>query len=302
MNQMRNLKRRIASIETTAHIAQGMKLVSTAKLKTAQDRVFAARPFARLIAQVMNDLASLSPQNHPYFRWREVERLGLLVFTADRGLCGTFNDQIVRFALEYLSNAEVPVDVIAVGAEAMRKLKRAGVKPVSSFQDYTSHPSFNNARYLARLVTDEYNRGRWQRADLIYAKFYSVLHQKVRAFELLPIEPQKEQKRDGSRLQGEVIYEPEPEVILDHLAQRYIETEIYRALLETQAGEHGARVAAMDAAMDNAKELIRQLTNQYNRARQGAITTELAEIVGGAASLSQGGHKRAALGKGGEQR
>lgn len=301
MTQMRNLKRRIASINTTGHIAQGMKLVSTAKLKTAQDRVFAARPFARHIAQIMNDLAMLSGGIHPFFQQREVKRQALFVFTADRGLCGNFNDQIVDLALEFIEKAQAQVDVIAVGAGGIRELKKAGIEPLSALWDYTSHPSFTKARKLALMVQDAYNRGQWQRVDLIYSKFYTVLNQKPRAFELLPIEPQKETKRQQLAA-GEFIFEPDPETILEHLIRRYIETEIYRALLETQVGEHGARMTAMDAASDNAKELTEKLTREYNRARQSAITTELAEIVGGASSLVHEGRVGEALGRGVEGR
>jgi F-type H+-transporting ATPase subunit gamma len=290
MGQMRNLKKRIASVNTTGHIAQGMKLVSTAKLKTAQDRVFSARPFARYIAQVMNDLAILGGV-HPLFQQREIKRQAVFVFTADRGLCGNFNDEIVRYAVEFMGKLEA-VDVIAVGREGARELKKAGIEPVSTLLDYTSHPSFGKAKSLAQMIQDAYSREQWQRVDLVYAKFYTVLNQKPRNFELLPIEPQKETKRQ-LLAPGECIYEPDPGAILDHLALRYLETELYRALLETQVGEHGARVAAMDAASDNARELTGKLTRQYNRARQSAITTELAEITGGAESLVHG-----ALGKG----
>ena len=174
MAQMHDLRRRIASVKTTGHIAQGMKLVSTAKLKTSQDRVFASRPFARKIAQVMDDLSVISAQMHPYFGRRQLKRQGLLLFTADRGLCGNFNDQLVRLTLDYLQAAEAPVDVVAVGAEGIRELRKAGIEPVSAFLDYTGHPTFAKARFLAQLVTESYTEDRWQRVDLVFTVLFAV--------------------------------------------------------------------------------------------------------------------------------
>jgi F-type H+-transporting ATPase subunit gamma len=283
MAQMHNLRRRLASINSTGKISQGMKLISTTKLKTAQDRVFAARPFARLIAQLMGDLALQCQKVHPFFQQQEGRR-ALFLFTADRGLCGNFNHQLVALAQDYLGRAEAEVDLVAVGTEGARALARAGLPIHTTLLDYTSHPSFNRARQLASLVEGAYLGGQWQRVDLVYAKFYTVLHQKPRIFQLLPI---PDSVGEPEQLVGDWLFEPDPETVLAHLAQRYLESELYRALLETQVGEHGARVQAMDTASGNARELAAKLTREYNRQRQGAITTELAEITAGAARGDQ---------------
>lgn len=284
MPSLKDIKRRIKSVKNTQQITKAMKMVAAAKLKRAHDDILAARPYAQKMLDIINSLASrVKSDAHPLLSKRGGGRVELIIVTSDRGLCGGFNSNIIRasegFIRKNTDNTGTTLNLI--GKKAKDYFKRRGLnirqeRPVGS-----GRPGYTVAADIAKEIVDSYIKETFDETYLIYSKFKSALSQEPVIQRLLPIEsPNKSEEAT------EYIYEPSQEAILADILPKYIEVQVFGALLESAASEHGARMAAMDSATKNAKEMIEGLTLKYNRLRQAAITKELMEIIGGAEALN----------------
>lgn len=293
MENMLDIKRRIKGIKEIRHITGAMKMVATTKLRKAQERVEASRPFARKISEVLQDLNKLTGRiHHPLMEARTVKRVGLVVVTSDKGLCGAYNSNVLRYTLSYINKLPEgqEVSIIAVGRKGRDFFRRRDYELCGDFSDVSYHPTFLQATKIAELIMKEYLKKQLDQVEMIYSRFYTAHLQKPRRFRLLPIVPPEEGRTRVDRMQdstGAWIFDPSPAEILDHLIPRYVEAEIYRALLEADAGEKGARMTSMGAASDNADEIIAKLARNYNRFRQATITNELSELMGGVEVLRE---------------
>jgi F-type H+-transporting ATPase subunit gamma len=295
MATVQDLKRRIRSVSNTQKITKAFELVASARLRRAQTRIEALRPYADRMLELMAVTARASGSVRlPLLERREVRRVAVLPVTADRGLAGAFNAQILRraFALERELRGEgLEVVWLAVGRRGRSSLAFRGYDLVQSWQGFTERPEYSDAQAVAHKVADLYANEEIDRVVVIYNHFQSALVQEVTTQDLLPIPEHvihagEEDDRQEAALRGDFIYEPEPEEILARLLPVYVETELYRALLESAASEQGARMTAMRNASKNAGELISNLTLAMNRARQAEITQEILEVVAGADALT----------------
>ncbi len=288
MEDLYEIKHRSRSIREIRHITRAMKMMAAVRLRKAQERVEHARPFARKISEVLVDIAKLAPYDiHPLMSVRGDEHPGLVVITSDRGLCGGYNQHIIDTTVSFLRGRSGKL--IAVGKKGSEYFKRNGYDVVKEYVNLTHRPTFSLAQRIAKDVVDLFMSEAVDQTYIVYTRFYSPVEQRPRIFRLLPISPMEPEARDGEEkiVRGDWIFEPDPRSVLNHLLPRYVETEIYRALLESDASENGARMTAMGAATDNADELIEELTVLFNRSRQSEITEEIAEIVGGAEAFNK---------------
>jgi len=295
MATVQDLKRRIRSVGNTQKITKAFELVASARLRRAQTRIEALRPYADRMLELMAVTARASGSVRlPLLERREARRVAVLPVTADRGLAGAFNAQILRraFALEReLQGEGLEVSWLAIGRRGRSSLVFRGYELVQSWQGFTERPEYSDAQAVAHKVAELYANEEIDRVVVIYNHFQSALVQQVTAQDLLPIPEDvihagEEDDRQEAALRGDFIYEPEPEEILARLLPVYVETELYRALLESAASEQGARMTAMRNASKNAGELIANLTLAMNRARQAEITQEILEVVAGADALT----------------
>lgn len=283
MPSMRDIKRRIKSVKSTQQITKAMKMVAAAKLRKAQEKVLAARPYSRRLKEVLGRLAGASADvSHPLLEVREVKRVGYVVVTADRGLCGGFNANILRMSNVEMNNQKQEVSMIAVGRKSRDFFRRLGRKIDSEFVALGDDMKYIQAKEIAQDVVKAYTEGVYDEVYLVYTEFVSAMTQKPTMIKLLPLETPEEDSKESQAL---YIYEPSAEAVLYDLLPKYLETTIFRALLESKASEMGARMTAMSSATDAAADMIGKLTLSFNRARQAAITREISEIVGGAAAL-----------------
>jgi F-type H+-transporting ATPase subunit gamma len=283
MANIRDIRRRIRSAKNIQQITRAMKFVSAARLRKAQERVIAARPYARRMVAVINSLATRVPeQSHPLLSRRGEDKIELVVITADRGLCGAYNTNIIRQALEFLSvRSGRQVELNILGKRGRDFFRRRPVAIRHEAVNVLQKPSFTDAAAIAKDLIDEFVKGDKDQVWLVYNEFKSVVSQKVIVEPLLPIQ-RLESPDDLGRL--EYLYDEPPAKIFSNLLPKHVEAQIYRALLEAAASEQGARMAAMEAATNNAAEMIEGLTLYANKVRQASITKELIEIVSGASS------------------
>jgi F-type H+-transporting ATPase subunit gamma len=295
MATVQDLKRRIRSVTNTRKITKAMELVASARLRRAQTRIEAMRPYADRMLELMAITARASGSVRlPLLQRREtVRRAALLPITADRGLAGAFNAQILRraFALERELRADgVDVRWLVAGRKGRSTLRFRGYEIEQAWTGFSERPSYSDAQALARRAAELYANEEVDRVVVVYNHFQSALVQQVTVQDLLPIPEQvvegREDEAHAAALRGDFIYEPEPEQILERLLPVYVETELYRALLESAASEQGARMTAMRNASSNAGDLIANLTLAMNRARQAEITQEILEVVAGADALT----------------
>lgn len=288
MKTSRELQFRIASTKNIQQITTAMKMVAAARLRKAQTRLESARPYARKMAEVTLDLAALTPWSfNPLLRRHHYcTRDLIMVFTGDRGLAGDFHHEIADRAIEFGDKlcSKNNTSYYLIGLKGYRRFLEKQVPVFRRFQGPAAGVSFGAAQGLGKEIIKWYTEERFDRVYLFYSKFYSALSQKSRPFQLLPIDPSQARVKEES---GLFIFEPARKVLLDSILPRYIESEIFRAFLETEAGELGARMAAMSAASDNASEIIEAYQLEFNRIRQAHITNEIAEIVGGAEVLQK---------------
>jgi F-type H+-transporting ATPase subunit gamma len=286
MASLREIKLKIKTIRNIQQITRAMKMVAAARLKRAQIRLDSSRPYARKIAEVTLDLASLTSWSyHPLLRpHSQNRRVLILVFTGDRGMAGGFHQKVadgaVQFARKFAGNAEVAYYLI--GNKGIHRFQVKKIPIYKKFEGIVAGVTFPEMNALAHELIQLYLNEEFDQIYLYFPKFYTAMSQRPRAFQLLPLEPSRAKKREEH---GLFIFEPDMKTILESVLPRYIETEIYRAFLETEVGELGARMSAMSLATENAAELISKYQLQYNRIRQSQITKEIAEIVGGAEVL-----------------
>jgi len=288
---LRDIQRRIRSVQSTQKITRAMKLVAAAKLRRAQERILSARPYATKMAELLGNLVTGQGSDgaaHPLLEQREGPRRQIVVITADKGLAGAFNSNIIRRSLEFVRTSNVAeVTLVVVGRKARDFYRRRQWTIKRDMIGFWDRLAYSHAQDLADYFMRQYLEGEVDEVHLIYNEFRSVAVQRPVRFQLLPI-PRAEGGAGESAPMTDYIYEPSPEAILGDLLPRHVRMQVYRALMESVAGEHGARMTAMEAATKNAKEMIEVLTIQYNKARQEKITKELLDIVGGAEALKQG--------------
>ena len=284
MANVRDIRRRIKSAKNIQQITRAMKFVSAARLRRAQERVIAARPYAKQITDVLRSLAERVPTDaHPLLAHKEnVENIELVVITADRGMCGAYNTNIIRNALEFLGrHSDKNVELNILGKRGRDFFRRRPYPVRSEAANVLQNLTFADAAAIAKTLIEDFCKGEKDEIWLIYNEFKSVVQQRIVLERLLPIE-HMENPESGEAL--EYIYDEPPEKIFDGLLSRYVEAHVFRALLEAAASEHGARMSAMEAATNNAAEMIDGLTLYANKIRQAGITRELIEVVSGAGS------------------
>ena len=282
MLSLRDLRRRIKSVESTQQITKAMKAVAAAKMRRAQEDVVSARPYARRLREVLGRVAiSAGNVRHPLLEVREPQKVAFLLITADRGLCGGFNSNLIRLASQEAKNF-TGVDFICAGRKGRDFFRRLKKNLIFEYIGLGETVKVEQAREIAAFVLQKYEQKELDVVYVIYSEFVNVLIQRPKITKLLPIEPPEE---SGEVKKVDYIFEPEAEEIMAEMLPMYVENFIFHALLESKASEQSARMTAMDNATENANEIINQLTLQMNKARQTAITKELLEIVSGAAAL-----------------
>jgi F-type H+-transporting ATPase subunit gamma len=283
MANIRDIRRRIRSAKNIQQITRAMKFVSAARLRKAQERVIAARPYAQQMLAVLNSLASRVPaQSHPLLAQREGNRIELVVITADKGLCGAYNTNILKRTVEFMvHHPGAPLELNILGKRGRDFFRRRSYAVRHEAINVLQKPSFADAAAIARDIIEEFIQGNKDQVWLVYNEFKSVVHQRVVVEPLLPI---KKLEGMAESHPVEYLYDEPPEHIFGNLLPRHVESQIFRALLEAAASEQGARMTAMDAATKNASEMIDSLTLYANKVRQAGITKELIEVVSGAAA------------------
>ena len=284
MAKTHDLKRRIRSIKNTMQVTKAMKMVSAARLRRAQDRILAARPFALTMSKVLASLAArANPEMHPLLVQREIKRVELVLVTSDRGLCGSFNANAIKAATAFLGQYRPEsLNVMTVGRRGRDFVRRRKLKITAEWLDVFRNLDFSTARLIGDDLVRRYIDGEVDAVYVAYNEFKSVVSQRPVVEQILPI-PRAELVAAG---EGEdYIYEPGPESLFDEILPGYVSVQVWRALLESAAAEHAARMTAMDSATKNAKELTEALTLHMNRVRQASITTAIIEVVSGAAAL-----------------
>jgi F-type H+-transporting ATPase subunit gamma len=279
-----DIRRRIRSVKSTQQITKAMKMVSAAKLRRAQEAMFAARPYARKMLEVLNSVAARAdPDAHPLLVERGHEKLLLVVITADKGLCGAFNANIIRTAAGFVADRKGGIELSLVGRKARDAFRRRGLKVRSERVGVFQALRYATARELSKELIAAFTAGEVDEVFLVYNEFKSVIQQRLVVDRLLPIERHALSPQQPSL---DYLYEPEPAGIFTSLLPRHVEVQVWKALLESQAAEHGARMTSMDAATNNAAEMIDRLTLYMNKVRQAAITKEIIEVVSGAGAPS----------------
>ncbi len=284
MATLLDIRRRIRSVKNTQQITRAMKMVAAARLRRAQERVFNARPYANQMLTLLSSLAARTEQRaHPLLAVRPVEKVLLALVTGDRGLCGAFNANLVRAAQAYLEeHRDCQVSMIAAGRKGRDFFRRRPVEIIGEYAGIFTRLEFHHAQEIAERIIELYSSGAVDAVDFIYNESKTVLTQRLTRERYLPVQPLEPAK--GEAL-VDYIYEEPAADIFAVLLPRYVEMEVYRALLESRAAELAARMTAMDAATSNAAEMIDSLTLHLNRVRQAAITREIIEVVSGAAAL-----------------
>jgi F-type H+-transporting ATPase subunit gamma len=280
MASQRDIRRRIQSSRNIKQITRAMQFVAASKLKRAQDATLAARPYSDKIDEVLADLSVvLGGEDHPLLVRRETGKRLIVLITTDRGLAGALNTNTIRFAAQEITGHSGDLTVVTVGRKGRDAMRRARVPIEAHFDGYGERPSFADVLPLARLITDDYLAGTYNRVDVVFSQFVSTLTQRPVMDELLPIKPND----DTEGIPGnQFLFEPDPATVLEQLLPRYVATRLFQAVLESKASEESSRMVAMKSATENAQELIEDLTLAYNKVRQANITREMIEIASGA--------------------
>jgi F-type H+-transporting ATPase subunit gamma len=282
MATIRDIRRRIRSARNIQQITRAMKFVSAARLRKAQDRVIAARPYARQMLAVIQSLERrIGERTHPLLEQREARRVEVLVITADRGLCGAYNTNIVRQVMEFMADrAPIPTELYVLGKKARDFFRRRTLNVRRESLGILQSPAFAGAAAIAGSLIEDFEGGGIDQVWMVYNEFKSVVNQRVVVDQLLPI---PRTAADPKVPEIGYLYDEPPDRLFDHLLRRHVEAQVYRALLEAAASEQGARMTAMEAATNNAAEMIGDLTLYANKVRQAGITKEIIEVVSGAA-------------------
>lgn len=286
MANLKEVRIRIASVNSTQQITKAMKLVSATKLRRAQNAIVQMRPYAQKLNGILANLADSIDVDSlkVYFNQRPVSNVLLVVITSDRGLCGSFNANVIKLANKLVKEdyAGKNVTILPVGKKAAEFFAKTNVGLINDFKDSFQQLNADNGFAIGEYVLNQFKSGKFDKVEVVYNQFKNAATQILVNEPFLPIVS----AMGVQASKNDYIFEPSKEVILEELIPRILKTQIYKSLLDSFASEHGARMVAMDKATDNAGELIKALKLEYNRARQAAITTEISEIVGGAAALS----------------
>jgi F-type H+-transporting ATPase subunit gamma len=292
MATLLDFRRRIRSVKNTQQITRAMKFVSAARLRRAQEAALAARPYAKELLRVLRSTrARIESPQHPLLAKRPEERILLIVLAGERGLAGAFNSNILRKATEFIrSKAGKKIVTVPVGKKSRDALRKAGFEFAGEYVNVLARVDYKIAREIAGLITALYSQDKIDSVYIVFSEFHNVVSAELTVEKLLPIEAAEVKEKEGQQApetQIDYIYEQPEQQILDRLLPRYVETQVLRALLESSAAEHAARMTAMEAATKNAGEVIEGLTLHMNKVRQAAITKEIIEIVSGAQNASQ---------------
>ena len=287
MATLREIRTRISSVKSTQQITKAMKMVSSAKLRRAQEKIIATRPYAKKLQSVIGHLMTrIENSDHILLKLRPIKKILLVVITADRGLCGAFNANIIRHAMSYIkSSTEKEISLFIVGKKGLEFYSRKDYVIFNKKINFFNHLDFSDATEIVSSLIEPYSMGEFDKIELLYNEFKSAVRQDVTLEQFLPFVPDEEMKQSASQV--DYLYEPEKDKILSLIIPKQLNIQMWRILLESNAAEQGARMTAMESATDNAEELIGELTLHYNRARQSAITKEISEIVGGAEALKE---------------
>lgn len=289
MPSTRDIRNRIKSLKGTQQITKAMKMVAAAKVKRAQDRVLATRPYAQKLKEIFQYVAEKMADedlHEPLLEQREIKNVGLLIVSADKGLCGGYNSNMFRFALQKMqeiSAAGQTPKAWLVGNKAITFFRRGEVEILGRYSQLPAVPTYTEAEMLMEAVTSAFIDHKVDKVVILYTHFVSMLQYQPTELPLLPVVPPE----NLPAVKGEYLYEPDPLTLLQSILPRYVGRQIYRALLESSASELAARMTAMDSATKNADDLLAGLTLLYNKVRQAYITKEILEVVGGAEALSQ---------------
>jgi F-type H+-transporting ATPase subunit gamma len=303
MANLKEVKGRIQSVTSTQQITKAMKMVAAAKLRRAQDKILQMRPYSQKLSTIMQNVsASVDTESieNPYAEVRDMERVLLVVVSSDRGLCGAFNSNVFKFTRRLIEEKYAEVEqngglfIMPLGKRSLDYFKKRGYNVVERFWDQFGKVSFDNAIDAADYAMKEFKSGYYDRVDIVFNEFKNVATQIVKGETFLPIpeaevEASEENAKAPETADVDYIFEPDREFIFQEIIPKSLKIQFYKAILESNAAEHGARMTAMDQATDNAAELLKELRLTYNRTRQAAITKEILEIVGGAEALAQGG-------------
>ena len=283
----KEIRTKISSIKNTQKITRAMEMVAASKMRKTQDRMQATRPYSRKIAQIIKHLATANPEyRHPYTIARSAKRIGMIVVSSDRGLCGGLNSNLFRQAIRRMrewNDTGVPIQLSVIGQKGASFFGSIGAEVVAQATRLGDKPHLEDIIGVIKVMLDEYSEGKIDEVYLLYNEFVNTMTQKPRLIKLLPVSP--EEIVEESKGQWDYIYEPDAKDVLDQLLVRYVESLVFQGLVENSACEQAARMVAMKSASDNAGKLIKELQQIYNKARQAAITQEIAEIVGGAAAV-----------------
>ena len=285
MANIRLIRRRIRGVQSIAKITRAMEMIATSKMRRAQERGLAGRPYSEKIRQVIADLAALSQADnvpHPLLQRRPVSKIAVVHITPDRGLCGGLNANINRRTASFISEKDVSANLICVGRKGLDFMKRHGHDVRAEFSWLGDRPVLLDTLPISRILIDDYTNGVVDAVYLAYVQFGSTLVQKAAVLPILPVEPAAIPSAENV----DYIYEPSPYAVLGELLPRFVEMQIYHAILEAIASEQSARMVAMRNATENARELIDDLTLLYNKARQESITKELLDITGGVEAMA----------------
>lgn len=289
MPSLKEVKLKIVGVKKTSQITKAMNMVAAAKLRGAQEKMERFRPYVSKFNEAMSNLsAGANPDQFPLMESRDVKHVELVVVTSDRGLCGSFNANIIKMALRTKAAYEKEgktVSFVCVGKKAHQALRKTGLVR-KSYTSIMAHFQMFNAREIASDVADQFLKGAADKVEVIYSEFKSVANQKPVLKQMLPVQPVEAEEGESKKtLAGDYIYEPSEEEIMDVLQPLYLNVVVYASMLEVGAGEHAARMTAMDNATSACKDIVSNLTIVYNKARQAAVTNELMDIVGGAEAL-----------------
>lgn len=290
--QLKEVRNRIKSVQSTQQITKAMKMVSAAKLRKAQDAIIQMRPYAQKLQEMLSNIVSNSDGDvsMKLAAERPVNKVLVILITSDRGLCGGYNANLIKLAKLTIAeqyaeqNQKGNVHIWGIGKKGGEAMTRAGFKTNEAFRDVFHHLSFETVQQASAAAMTAFVNGEFDVVELVYSQFKNAATQQFRQERFLPIP--KVEKKEGSKAKADFIFEPNKEALITELMPKILNTQLFKAVLDANASEHGARMTAMDKASDNANELLRSLRISYNRARQAAITTELTEIVSGAAALN----------------
>lgn len=284
----KEIRSKISSINKTRKITRAMEMVAASKMRKTQERMRASKPYANKIYEVIKHIARANSEyRHPFMSEREIKRKGIIVVTTDRGLCGGLNSNLFRETIRTIRNWQEQgkeVDIAVIGRKGQAFFKRIGGNILGSIDHLGDTPSINDFIGVVKIMIDSYYSGTIDSLHIVYNEFINTMTQKPSVKQLLPL-PKSEEDTKIMGHHWDYIYEPEAKELLDEILERYIELQVYQAVVENIACEQAAKMIAMKSATDNAGDLIKEFQLAYNKARQAAITQELAEIVGGAAAL-----------------